>query len=66
MGDVLTSSVSITGVREIGRNESLTLLTEVTDAEGAAVATMTTVLVSRGTAAPKPAAQPAAQSGREA
>ena len=50
VGDVLTSTVSIAGVRDVGRNESLTLRTEVTDGEGAAVATMTTNLVSRGTA----------------
>ena len=54
VGDVLSCTVTVTGVREIGRNESLTLQTEVTDAGGAAVATMTTILVSRGTAAPKP------------
>lgn len=53
VGDVLSTTVRISDVREIGRNESLTLLTEVTGAGGAPVATMTTTLVSRGTAAPR-------------
>ena len=53
VGDVLSSVVRSTDIKDIGRNESMTLLTEVTGADGAPVATMTTTLVSRGTAAPK-------------
>ncbi|MCU1691192.1 MAG: hypothetical protein JWM64_283, partial [Frankiales bacterium] len=60
VGDVLTSTVRVAEVRDIGRNESLTLVTEVTGADGAPVATCTSVLVSRGTAAPRtPAGQEA-------
>ncbi|MCW2607538.1 MAG: MaoC domain protein dehydratase [Frankiales bacterium] len=53
VGDVLTSVVTIADIKDVGRNESMTLLTEVTDAGGAQVATLTTTIVSRGTAAPK-------------
>ncbi len=54
-GDVLTSTVRVAEVRDVGRNEALTLVTDVTDEAGAPVATCTSVIVSRGTAAPKEA-----------
>ena len=41
-------------VRDVGRNEAMTLVTEVTGDGGEPVATLTATLVSRGTAAPKP------------
>ena len=52
-GDVLTSVQSIEEIRDVGRNEVLTTLTEVTDADGQPVATLRSTLVSRGTAAAK-------------
>jgi acyl dehydratase len=52
-GDVLSSVQSIEEIKDIGRNEVLTTLTEVTDADGQPVATLRSTLVSRGTAAPK-------------
>ena len=52
-GDVLTSVQSIEEIKDVGRNEVLTTLTEVTDADGQPVATLRSTLVSRGTAAPK-------------
>ncbi len=53
-GDVLDSEVRIADMRDAGRNELMTLVTEVT-ANGAPVATVTNTIVSRGTAAPKEA-----------
>ncbi len=55
-GDVLTSTQRISEIRDAGRNELMTLVTDVTDAEGRPVATCSMTLVSRGTAAPKAAA----------
>ena len=52
-GDVLTSVQRVTDIRDAGRNELMTLVTDVTDAAGAPVATATMTMVSRGTAAPK-------------
>ena len=51
--DVLTSVQSIEEIKDVGRNEVLTTVTEVTDADGQPVATLRSTLVSRGTAAPK-------------
>ena len=55
-GDVLTSVQRVDEIREAGRNELLVSVTEVTDAAGEPVATLRSTLVSRGTAAPRPAA----------
>lgn len=52
-GDVLTSIGTVADIRDAGRNELMTMVTEVTDAAGEKVATLTSTLVSRGTAAPK-------------
>jgi hypothetical protein len=52
-GDVLTSVQRIDELKDVGRNEVLTTVTEVTDADGQPVATLRSTLVSRGTAAPK-------------
>jgi len=52
-GDVLSSVQSIEEIKDVGRNEVLTTLTEVTDADGQPVAVLRSTLVSRGTAAPK-------------
>jgi acyl dehydratase len=52
-GDVLTSVTRVADIRDAGRNELMTLVTEVTGADGERVATTTSTLVSRGTAAPK-------------
>ena len=52
-GDVLSSVQSIAEIKDVGRNEVLTTLTEVTDADGQPVATLRSMLVSRGTADPK-------------
>jgi acyl dehydratase len=52
-GDVLSSVQRIDELKDVGRNEVLTTVTEVTDADGQPVATLRSTLVSRGTAAPK-------------
>ena len=52
-GDVLDSETRIDSIRDAGRNELMTLVSEVTAADGEHVATTTSTLVSRGTAAPK-------------
>ncbi|MCW2667038.1 MAG: MaoC-like dehydratase [Frankiales bacterium] len=54
-GDVLTSVSKVASIRDAGRNELMTMVTEVTDADGQPVSTITSTLVSRGTAAPKEA-----------
>lgn len=51
-GDVLHSTTSISDIRDAGRNELLTLVTDVTSA-GLPVATVTNTIVSRGTATQK-------------
>jgi len=53
-GDVLDGTVTITDIRDAGRNEMITLETEVT-CRGERVATVSNTVVSRGTAAPKEA-----------
>ncbi len=53
-GDVLDSVTTIRDIRDAGRNELMTLVTEVTS-KGEPVATVTNTIVSRGTAAPKEA-----------
>ena len=55
-GDVLTSVQRVDEIKEAGRNELLVSVTDVTDAAGEPVATLRSTLVSRGTAAPRPAA----------
>ncbi len=52
-GDVLSMTQSITDIRDVGRNELLRTVMQVTDAAGEQVATLTIGAVSRGTAAPK-------------
>jgi acyl dehydratase len=49
-GDVLTSVTTVADIRDAGRNELMTLVTEVTS-EGEPVATLSNTIVSRGTAA---------------
>ena len=49
-GDLLDSSTRIADIRDAGRNETMTLVTEVTG-QGEPVATVTNTIVSRGTAA---------------
>ena len=51
-GDLLDSVTRIADIRDAGRNELMTLVTEVTS-NGERVATVTNTIVSRGTAAPK-------------
>ena len=51
-GDVLTSVTRIAEIRDAGRNELMTTVTDVT-VDGEPVATATSTLVSRGTAQPK-------------
>jgi acyl dehydratase len=53
-GDVLSTVTRIGDIRDAGRNELMTMVTEVT-ADGERVATTTSTLVSRGTAAGKEA-----------
>ena len=52
-GDVLSSVSTVTDIKDAGRNELMTVTTEVTGAAGEPVATIASTLVSRGTAAPK-------------
>ena len=49
-GDVLDATTTIADIRTAGRNEHMTLVTEVT-CRGERVATLTNTIVSRGTAA---------------
>ena len=49
-GDVLSSVTTVAEIRDAGRNELMTMRTEVTSASGEHVATLTSTLVSRGTA----------------
>ena len=51
-GDVLDAQTHVAGMRDAGRNEMLTLVTEFRSG-GEHVATATNTLVSRGTAAPR-------------
>ncbi len=53
-GDVLDSVTTIADIQDKGRNETMTLVTEVS-CRGEAVATVTNTIVSRGTAAGKEA-----------
>ena len=57
-GDVLQAVTRVEGIRDAGRNELMTTVTEVTS-DGAPVATLRSTLVSRGTAAPRAAVDPA-------
>lgn len=54
-GDVLSATTRVDDVRDAGSNELVRAVTEVTGADGAPVATLRSTLVSRGTAAPRPA-----------
>lgn len=54
-GDVLTSTQRLAEIKDVGRNEFLVTATEVTDPDGEPVATLSSTIVSRGTAAPKDA-----------
>ena len=54
-GDLLDSTTTIASIREVGRNELMLLVTEVTSS-GEKVATVSNTLVSRGSAAPRAAA----------
>jgi acyl dehydratase len=51
-GDVLDTVTTIADIRDAGRNELMTLVSEVSS-NGERVATVTNTIVSRGTAAPK-------------
>jgi acyl dehydratase len=53
-GDVLDTVTTIADIRDAGRNELMTLVSDVTS-NGEQVATVTNTIVSRGTAAPKEA-----------
>jgi acyl dehydratase len=52
-GDVLSTVSKVAEIRDAGRNELMTLVTDVAGADGEPVATLTSTLVSRGTAAPR-------------
>jgi acyl dehydratase len=49
-GDVLSSVTRVADIRDAGRNELMTMVSEVSAAGGERVATTTSTLVSRGTA----------------
>lgn len=52
-GDVLSSTQRVEQIKDVGRNELMVMVTEVTAADGEKVATTTMSIVSRGTAAKK-------------
>lgn len=52
-GDVLSSVQSVEQIKDAGRNELVTTVTQVSAADGEPVATLRSTLVSRGTAAPR-------------
>ncbi len=54
-GDVLTSVARVDDIKDAGRNELITTVSEVTAADGERVATLRGTIVSRGTAAGKEA-----------
>jgi acyl dehydratase len=54
-GDVLSIVSRVDDIRDAGRNEIMTMVSEVTAADGERVATATSTLVSRGTAEKKEA-----------
>lgn len=54
-GDVLSSVQSVADIKDVGRNEVITTVTEVVAADGEQVAVLRSTLVSRGTAAPRKA-----------
>jgi acyl dehydratase len=54
-GDVLSTVTRVADIRDAGRNELMTMVSEVSAADGEKVATTTSTLVSRGTAAAKEA-----------
>ena len=54
-GDVLSSVAHVDDIKDAGRNELITTVTEVTAADGEKVATLRGTIVSRGTAARKEA-----------
>ena len=49
-GDVLSTVTRVADIRDAGRNELMTMVSEMTAADGEKVATTTSTLVSRGTA----------------
>ena len=49
-GDRLTVTSTVSDIRAAGKNELMTTTSEVTDADGGAVATLVQTIVSRGTA----------------
>ncbi|AIY16195.1 MaoC family dehydratase N-terminal domain-containing protein [Pimelobacter simplex] len=51
VGDALTATLTVTGVRSIGGNDIVSTASEITDAAGALVCTATATLVHRGGAA---------------
>ncbi len=51
VGDVLTASLTVTGLRQIGGNDIISTASEITDAAGALVCTASSTLVHRGGAA---------------
>jgi acyl dehydratase len=50
-GDAVVSSSTVTEIRDVGRNEMMTVVSEISTVEGERVATATNTLISRGTAA---------------
>ena len=50
VGDELTATLTVTGVRSIGGNDIVSTASEITDASGALVCTATATLVHRGSA----------------
>ena len=51
VGDTLTATLTVTGVRSIGGNDIISTSSEIADADGAVVCTATATLVHRGGAA---------------
>jgi acyl dehydratase len=52
-GDAVVSTSTVTEIRDVGRNEMMRVTSEITTLDGERLATTTSSVISRGTAAPK-------------
>ncbi|HSP39256.1 MAG TPA: MaoC family dehydratase N-terminal domain-containing protein [Frankiaceae bacterium] len=52
-GDVVVATSTVAEIRDVGRNEMMQVVSEISTTDGERVATATNTMISRGTAAPK-------------
>jgi acyl dehydratase len=50
-GDVVVATSTVAEIRDVGRNEMMKIVSEITTVEGERLATATNTMISRGTAA---------------